>query len=168
MGWLGGIQKLCWQEEVGRWFFECQRYLIALFSKHVNLRKEGGQNRAKNGQNSFWMPPNLFLSFKFQTKIYHRDELNRKRNLQKSEIQTWNKLFQSKFLKKPKNLTSRYVWCSIFLAFGKLLSAASLETGNMGVPSGCMGICVLGRSLAFQGIKNGNIGLRWHISKRKA
>ena len=36
--WLGGIQKLRWQDEVGRWFFKCQLYLISLFSKHVNLR----------------------------------------------------------------------------------------------------------------------------------
>ena len=33
---LGNIQKLRWQDEVGRWFFKCQHYLIRLFSEHVN------------------------------------------------------------------------------------------------------------------------------------
>ena len=51
------LRGTSWQDEVDRWFFKCQRYLISLFSKHVNQRKEGGQKRAKNGQRSFWMPP---------------------------------------------------------------------------------------------------------------
>ena len=34
----GGIQKLRWQDEVGRLFFKCQLYLISLFSQHVNRR----------------------------------------------------------------------------------------------------------------------------------
>ena len=55
---LGGIQKLRWQDEVGRWLFKCQRYLISLvLSNHVNQRWVGGQNWAKNGQRSFWIPP---------------------------------------------------------------------------------------------------------------
>ena len=56
---LGGIQKLRWQDKVGRWFFECQRYLITFLNKHVNQRQVGGQNGAKKGQRSFWMPPTL-------------------------------------------------------------------------------------------------------------
>ena len=35
---LGGIQKVRWQDEVGRWFFKCQLYLTSLFGKHVNWR----------------------------------------------------------------------------------------------------------------------------------
>ena len=34
----GGIQKLRWRDEVGRWFFKCQLYLISLFRKNVNRK----------------------------------------------------------------------------------------------------------------------------------
>ena len=50
--------------EVGRQFLKCQLYLISLFSKDVNLRQVGGQNRAKNGQRRFECPLKHFLLIK--------------------------------------------------------------------------------------------------------
>ena len=58
---LGDIQKLCWQEEVDRWFAKCQLYLIILFSEIVNQRYSPVRNKHAGANKHAWwkIPVNL-------------------------------------------------------------------------------------------------------------
>ena len=76
---LGDILKLCRQKGVSRWIFNCQRYLISLFSKNVNKRV-GGQRIPQNGERSLRMTPYKFLFLSKWTQLCMQ---------QNSVMETW-------------------------------------------------------------------------------